>query len=161
MVHSVGGLMATSYTYDTDGTVSGVITEGTTSWNGSNAVWNSGGSLIAWPGLNTDTAVFGGGTAGTGAGTAGIVTVGSVLANGITFNTPNAGSYTLSGGTLTLDGASPTITVNSSTAAISSVLAGTVGMTKAGAGTLTLSGSSANMLTAWARRPVWMPWLMI
>lgn len=147
LLGSVGALKAVTYTYDTDGTISGVITEGTTSWNGSNAVWNSGSSLTAWPGLNTDTAVFGGGTAGTGAGTAGTVTVGAVLTNGITFNTPNAGSYTLSGGTITLDGASPTITVNSSTAAISSVLAGTVGMTKSGAGTLTLSGSSANTLT--------------
>lgn len=147
LANSVSGLMAATYTYDTDGTVSGVITEGTTGWNGSNAVWNSGSTLIAWPGLNTDTAVFGGGTAGTGAGTAGTVTVGSVLANGITFNTPNAGSYTLSGGTITLDGTAPTLTVNSATAVINSALTGTVGVTKAGTGALTLGGSTANTLT--------------
>lgn len=147
LASSVGALMATSYTYDTDGTASGVITEGTMGWNGTNAVWNNGGSLIAWPGLNTDIAIFGGGTAGAGAGTAGTVTVGSVLANGITFNTPNAGSYTLSGGTITLDGTTPTLTVNSATAVINSALAGTVGVTKAGAGALTLGGGSANTLT--------------
>ncbi len=147
LVNSAGGLMAVNYTYDTDGTVSGVITEGTLGWNGSNVVWNNGSSLIAWPGLNTDIAIFGGGTAGAGAGTAGTVTVGSVLANGITFNTPNAGSYALSGGTITLDGTSPTLTVNSAAAVINSALAGTVGMTKAGTGALTLGGSSANSLT--------------
>lgn len=147
LASSVGEVMATPYTYDTDGTASGVITEGTLGWNGTNAVWNSGGSLIAWPGQNTDIAIFGGGTAGAGAGTAGTVTVGSVLANGITFNTPNAGSYTLSGGTITLDGTTPTLTVNSATAVINSALAGTVGVTKAGAGALTLGGGNANTLT--------------
>ncbi|WP_395746380.1 beta strand repeat-containing protein [Prosthecobacter sp.] len=147
IVHSLGVAMAATYTYDTDGTVSGVITEGTTGWNGTNAVWNDGSSLSAWPGGNTDIAIFGGGTAGGGAGTAGTVTVGSVLANGITFNTPNAGSYTLSGGTITLDGTSPTITVNSATAVINSALTGTLGMTKAGAGALTLGGSGANSVT--------------
>ena len=80
LASSVVELMATSYTYDTDGTASGVITEGTLGWNGTNALWNNGGSLIAWPGLNTDIAIFGGGTAGAGVGTAGTVTVGSVLA---------------------------------------------------------------------------------
>lgn len=143
LVNSAGGVMAVNYTYDTDGAVSGVITEGTLGWNGSNVVWNSGGSLIAWPGGNTDIAIFGGGTAGT----AGTVTVSSVLANGIIFNTPNAGSYTLSGGTITLDGTSPTLTVNSATAVINSALAGTVGMTKEGTGALTLGGSSANTLS--------------
>ena len=140
LASSGAGVTAATYTYDTDGTVSGVITEGTLGWNGSNVVWNSGGSLIAWPGGNTDIAIFGGGTAGM----AGTVTVGSVLANGITFNTPNAGSYTLSGGTITLDGTSPTITVNSATAVINSALTGTEGMTKEGTGALTLGGSSAN-----------------
>ena len=147
LASSVVELMATSYTYDTDGTASGVITEGTLGWNGTNALWNNGGSLIAWPGLNTDIAIFGGGTAGAGVGTAGTVTVGSVLANGITFNTPNAGSYSLSGGTITLDGTTPTLTVNSATAVINSALAGTVGVTKAGTGALTLGGGTTNTLT--------------
>ena len=65
--------------------------------------------------------------------------------------TSSAANWILSGGspstsTLTLGGTAPTITVNAlgngKAATISAVLAGTAGMTKAGAGTLTLSGSN-------------------
>ncbi len=137
---------ADTYTYDTDNTAVGVITEGTIGWNTTNTVWNNGSGIFAWQNGLTDVAVFGGGTAGGGAGTAGAITVGSVLANGITFNTTHAGTYSLTGGTITLVGSSPTLTANVA-AAISSVLDGTNGMTKNGAGNLTLSGGTGNLLT--------------
>jgi len=62
---------------------------------------------------------------------------GTVYANGIIFDT--AGS--LSSGTITLAGTVPTIATNAN-GSISSVLAGTAGLTKSGAGTLTLTGSN-------------------
>jgi fibronectin-binding autotransporter adhesin len=74
-------------------------------------------------------------------------TIGS-LVFGDTFPFSAAG-WTVTGNILTLDGGSPTITVNplaaGKVATISSILAGTTGFTKSGAGTLVLSG--ANTLT--------------
>ncbi len=63
-------------------------------------------------------------------------------------DTATAGGWTLSGGTLTLDRTTgvPTITVNAlgtgKTATISSVITGSDGLTKDGAGTLVLSGAN-------------------
>ena len=71
-------------------------------------------------------------------GTAGIVNVGSVSADSITFATDG---YALQGGTITLIGAG-SITTGAGTDTISSALDGSVGLTKAGAGTLILSGSN-------------------
>lgn len=96
--------------------------------------WNSSipGNVV-WPNNSTSTAIF-----GAGSGTAGTVTVGTVTANGITFAAAGSGTYTLSSGTITLAGTTPTITANVN-ASIGSTLQGTNGLTKAGAGTLTLS----------------------
>ena len=73
-------------------------------WDG-----NVGDSDIAWPtNATTYTAVF-----GAGSGAAGTVTVGgAVTANAITFNPTGSGAYTLNGGTITLGGTTPTITMN-------------------------------------------------
>ncbi|MBB5036635.1 autotransporter-associated beta strand repeat-containing protein [Prosthecobacter dejongeii] len=136
------GLSAATLQYDSDGT--GNITDGNASgWNttATNKPWYDSTSMtyLAWPNTNADIAIFGGGISGT----AGSVAVGSVIANGILFNAPFAGSYTLSGGTITLDGTTPTITANVN-ATITSALAGSVGLTKNGTGTLTLSGAAAN-----------------
>jgi len=69
---------------------------------------------------------------------------GSVYANGITFTTGGS----LSGGTINLAGTTPGISVASSqTATISSLLAGSTGLIKGGAGTLTLNGTAANTFT--------------
>jgi hypothetical protein len=54
-------------------------------------------------------------------GAAGAIAVGTVNANGITFNAPGSGAYTLSGGTISLGGTTPTITANTN-AAIGSAL---------------------------------------
>lgn len=80
---------------------------------------------------------FGSGAITLGAGT--LTVSGSVTNKDMTF-APGSGSITLSGGTITL-APSATITVNNSSDTISSVLAG-IGssLTKAGSGTLTLSG---------------------
>jgi len=71
------------------------------------------------------------------------VTVGSVTANGLQFEAPGSGSYTLSGGTITLAGSTPTITVATKLSpTIGSILAGSSGLTKAGDGTLVLTATN-------------------
>ncbi len=61
-------------------------------------------------------------------------------------NTSSAAGWTLTGNTLTLAGATPSITVNAlggtKTATISAVVAGAAGLAKSGTGTLTLSAAN-------------------
>jgi len=108
-----GKSAAATLNYDNDGDNANGITDGNTSgWNttASNKPWydSISGTFVAWPNTNADIAVFGGGSSGT----AGNITVGTVTANGMTFNAPFAGTYALNGGTITLDGVAPTITTN-------------------------------------------------
>ncbi|MEK7949755.1 beta strand repeat-containing protein [Luteolibacter soli] len=128
---------AASVTYDADlGTIGAQDGSGL-GWNTTDAnLWN-GSANVTWPNTTADEIIF-----GAGSGAAGAVTVGTVNANKITLGTPGSGNYSLTGGTITLGGTTPTIAVNAD-ASITSVIAGTVGLTKTGAGTLTLSGSSA------------------
>ncbi|WGT61328.1 autotransporter outer membrane beta-barrel domain-containing protein [Variovorax paradoxus] len=125
---------ATLY-WDTTGTAAGLGGAGT--WDTTNAFWNTnatgtGGTASAWNNSNVDSAVF--------AGTAGTVSLGvPVTAGNLNFNVTG---YTLAGSTLTLAG-TPTLTTGLNvTATISSAIAGTAGVIKAGAGTLTLSGAN-------------------
>lgn len=110
---------------------------GTGTWNTSTANWRQPtdtGSAVTWPGTTTgaDRAIF--------AGTSGTVTLsGSLAANRLSFS---VGGYTLTGGTLGLDGAAPALSVTTGTATISSVITVTGGVTKTGAGTLVLSASN-------------------
>jgi fibronectin-binding autotransporter adhesin len=111
--------------------------DGPGTWSTSGTNWWNGAANVAWPNLTTSAALF-----GAGSGSAGTVTVsGSVTTNAITFNSAGSGSYTLTGGTIGLAGTTPTITANSS-GSIGSILAGSAGLTKAGAGTLFLSGAN-------------------
>ncbi len=71
-------------------------------------------------------------------GTSLVTVSGTVQVNSIAFN---GTGYTIAGTTLTLTGVGGNITVNAD-AAISAVLGGTVGLTKLGAATLTLSGAN-------------------
>ncbi len=88
----------------------------------------------------SDALHFGTATVGLGAGT--ITVSGEVSANSLTFGSAS-GAIILSGGTsITLDGTTPTITVNNANNTISSILAGSAGMTKEGSGMLTLSGTN-------------------
>lgn len=113
---------------------------GSGSWNLSDVTWNQSSDGLAgpfrpWNNVALDTAVFGG-AAGT------VALGGAINAGGLTFTTAG---YTLNGGTLTLSGTAPTITTNTSAGGISiieSVIAGTAGLTKAGGGTLQLSGNN-------------------
>ena len=131
------GVHAASLTWDitpgTVGTGNGSVTGGTGAWITTSTVGNwtadGGANNIAWVNANNDSAIFG--------GTAGTVTVTSITANSLTFNS----GYTVTGSTLTLAGTTPTITTSTS-ATVSSILAGTAGLVKAGTATLTLSASN-------------------
>ncbi len=117
---------------------------------GGTGTWSTGvnnwavteGTQGSGPQSSTTTLFFG--------NTAGTVTVsnGVNVAAGMTFSTDG---YTVTNSTITMtgaDAASNTITTAASVGAtISSQLAGSGGMTKAGAGTLTFGGSAANTLT--------------
>ena len=104
-------------------------TGGTGSWDNASGSWDATGGK---------TAVF--------AGSSGdAVTVGTVTAKkGITFSTTG---YTLSSGSIALADTSGlnTVTVDSGTATIASALTGSGGFTKAGSGTLTLSGDNNSL----------------
>jgi fibronectin-binding autotransporter adhesin len=109
----------------------GDVLGGTGDWNTTTANWNTGPQVV-WPSSGTaNEAVFD--------GTAGTVTVqaGGVTANKLTFNTTG---YTISGGSLTMNGTTPTFAIGSGSAIINSVIAGSAGFTKSGSGTLTLNG---------------------
>jgi len=127
---------AETYFWNANGT-SSPANGGTGTWDTTNTRWRevtNTGSAVAWPTAGTDTA------AAVFAGTAGTVTLsGSLEANSLTFNTTG---YTLSSGTLALVGSTPTISSTVAAATISSVIAGSAGVTKAGTGGLTLSGAN-------------------
>lgn len=122
--------------WDVNGTSLG--SGGTGTWNTTSAFWspnNDGvsGPYSAWNNAALDDAFFG--------GTAGTVTLGgAITAHNLTFQT---NGYSLTGGSLTLGGTTPTLSVTTGTATIDSPITSTNGLTKAGAGTLTLNGSNS------------------
>jgi fibronectin-binding autotransporter adhesin len=101
-------------------------------WDTSTALWLDGASPATWNNATPDQAVFG--ATGTGAvALAAPVTAGSL--------TINAAGYSISGSTLTLAGATPTITT-AADATISSTISGSSGLTKSGAALLDLTGAN-------------------
>jgi len=141
-----GSVGAADYTFYGSDTTIGANTGGgiSNNWLNNNLPFlTAGWSWTNWDATATDasnwTAVF--------SGTAGTVNVNtnsdsSVYVGGLRFTVAD---YTLSGGTLNLVGTGTTpatITASTGNTTISSVLAGTTGMTKAGSGQLTLSGNN-------------------
>jgi fibronectin-binding autotransporter adhesin len=126
--------------WDPNGTTPGYGGAGT--WNLTSSFWSPNtdgvsGPYTAWSNSTLNNAIFG--------STAGTVTLGGpITVSGLTFNTTG---YVLTGNTLTLAGAAPTVTVNAGTATINSVIAGSSGLIKAGGGTLTLTGTGINTFT--------------
>jgi len=111
---------------------------GAGTWSTTTSNWYNGSTNIAWPSSGTDNdAVFAGANGG-------IVTLGSaVTANDLTFKASN---YSLSSHfSLTLNGTTPTITIDPGlSVTINSLIAGSAGLYKAGAGTLLLASSGNN-----------------
>jgi len=128
---------AATYSWDGADTATSGAQGGAGTWDtNSTANWWNGAADVVWPlsSSGSDVAVF--------AGNPGTVTIsGGVAANQLVFNTTG---YSLTGGTLTLDGASPTVTVATGAAStIGSLIAGTGGLYKSGAGTLYLTGTAS------------------
>ena len=138
---SIGLLVCSPATAETvywDGTTTspdGISAGGFGTWD-LTTEWDTGTASLPWNNLGFDTAVFG--------GTSGTVSVsGSIAAGGLDFRTSD---YSLTGGTLTLGGAAPTITVGSGAlATIRSTLTGTGGVTKAGDGVLSLTANNSSL----------------
>ncbi|MBB3237327.1 autotransporter-associated beta strand repeat-containing protein [Phyllobacterium endophyticum] len=111
---------------------------GTGTWDTSASFWSPNGDGVsgpygAWSNGALDDAFFGGATAAT-------VNLGvPITVHNLTFDAST--TYTLTGSTLTLGGATPTITTNG-TATVNSMIAGSAGLTKAGAGALNLTGAN-------------------
>jgi len=136
------------YYFDTNGTASGF---GSTSsnWDASTTPdWTTDSTGVATPTAYTtttsDTVYFGTdvtayGYANTGSAT---VTVSNTQNVGNVYFGAQSGAITLSGGTLAFGATAGTLTTNNTADTISSILTGTAGLTKAGAGTLTLSGAN-------------------
>lgn len=129
---------AITLTWDGNGSTAPNPNGGSGTWDtNTTANWWDGALNVVWPALggNDDDAIF--------ADTAGTVTIaaGGVTADDLTFNTSG---YILSGGTLTLNGASSVLTTGAGvTATINSVInPGATGFSKAGAGTLVLGGAN-------------------
>ncbi len=128
-----------------DGGVVDILTDGNGASQGTSGTWDTtllnwdGGASphVAWNNSNNDTAVFG--------GTAGTVTLGAnITASGLTFNTTG---YAISGNTLTLTGTATINTATSVSATMNSIIAGSSGLLKSGAGTLIFSSTSNNTFT--------------
>jgi autotransporter-associated beta strand protein len=126
---------AATYTWAASGVAP--PSDGSGNWNSTGGTnWLTGSTYGAWGNTNADVAVF-----GVGSGAAGTITVGSVITNAITFNAAGSGSYLLSGGTISFQGTSPTITTASGVSAtIASSATSSAGLTTAGGGALTISG---------------------
>jgi fibronectin-binding autotransporter adhesin len=123
--------------WDINGT--GVDQGGTGTWNTTSLFWNSFNDGVTGPMDTWDNAAPGGDNAFF-MGMAGTVTLaGPMTVHDITFGTNN---YTLAGSTLTFTGTTPTINVTTGTSYIDSVVAGTQGITKSGAGGLWLRGAN-------------------
>ena len=137
--------------FDQNGATAGTGATGAAAWDTTNTFWVNAsspaiivaslsgttisglGTAAAYTFTNADVAYFIGGTAQT-------ITLGT----GVTLNGINDSvGETFTSNTLTLAGTAPSITVgNAKTTTISSILAGTVGMVKDGAGTLKLNGAN-------------------
>jgi len=122
--------------WDVNGTSLG--SGGTGTWNTTSPFWspnNDGvsGPYSAWNNAALYDAYFG--------GTAGTVTLGGAMtAHNLTFQTDG---YTLTGGSLTLGGTTPTLSVTAGNTTIGSSISSTSGLIKVGGGGLTLNGSGS------------------
>ena len=131
-IFSAGTAQAQALFWD-GATTSADADGGTGTWDTTTFNWDTaatGGADTTWSNAIPNSAIFG--------GTAGTVTLGeAITADSLQFDTTG---YIVTGNILTLSGNS-TVTANQD-AEIQSVVDGTSGLTKAGAGILTLSGTN-------------------
>ncbi|MBV6500122.1 MAG: hypothetical protein CJBNEKGG_02590 [Prosthecobacter sp.] len=141
-------LQAATYYWDADGNTSGNNIDGTGlggtgSWDTTLLNWWDTANLVAWPAASTDTAVFSGTYPTLGLPAANTVTLSSGISAGqLIFN---RSGYTLTGGDLTLVGASSGFYVQmGETVDVGTQVLGTEGLVKSGGGSLRLSSGGNN-----------------
>jgi autotransporter-associated beta strand protein len=144
-----GQALAIDYYWDSNGNTAGFgNTNGT--W-GASPFWSTSSAGTATPSLvattSGDTVIFGGTTTSLNYGNGAIaIAPGGVTTNSITYSAGQTTAINLgtTPNTITLAGTTPTITVNHPGAVqtISSPVAGSTGLIKAGVGVLTLSGAN-------------------
>ncbi len=122
----------TQLTWDDQGASPAKPADGPGSWDTSTALWSDGATDHIWNNSSDLEAIFGNNN-----GAAGTVTLGNLVADGVVFNPPGSGAYTLTSGTLTLSGTASIMTANTN-AIIASVLSSSSNATLNGNGTLTL-----------------------
>ena len=146
---------AATFYWDTDTSTSGnSILDGTNlggtgTWDTTTDNWwdGAGVSLVDWPNLNTDLAVFSGAYPANGIPVTNTVTLSTgLITNGLSFL---RSGYVLTGGDLTLAGTNPGIRINlGESATITSPLSGTNGLTLSGGGSLRLTGNNSGLTGA-------------
>jgi len=137
---SASTALAQTLYWDLNGNAAGAGTTPTGTWNTSTANWttSSAGTTATTTYTSGANAIFSAGTNATGTFTvtvSGTQNVGSI--------TIEEGTPTFTGGTINFSDATPDFTVGTGrTATVASIVSGTTGLTKAGAGTLILSGAN-------------------
>lgn len=145
LIASSGPASAADFYWDVDGTDVGNVVDGTNlggtgTWNLGNTNWwpVPAGALTTWGNTSADHAIFTDAFPSLGIPTAHTVTLsGTLTANKLSFL---RSGYTLTGGTLTLAGTTPTLHANlGESAIIESLIAGTGGLVKTGGGSIRLN----------------------
>jgi len=141
-------LQAATYYWDTDAdttgnNIDGTGLGGTGTWDTLLPKWWDATNLVAWPVASTDTAVFSGAFPALGLAAPKTVTLESgISANQLIFN---RSGYTLTGGDLTLAGASAGFYVQmGETVDMATQILGSSGLVKSGGGSLRLSNGGNN-----------------
>jgi len=132
---------AANVMWDSD-TVTVGAQDGAGTWDTATANWTNGTANVVWPNTTADTA-----TIGAASGAAGTITVsGTITLNKIQFNAPSSGNYTISGGTLSFGGTTPTLAFAAAllSPTVTSVLTGSSGLTFGGNSS---SGGSSSTIT--------------
>lgn len=134
---------AASLTWDGNSTTAPNPSNNSGAWDTTTTNWWDGSSNVLWPTTGTDNdAAFS--VAPTSSTSTVTIASGGVTAHNLTFATTASGNqYNITGDTLTLNGTAPTISIGTNmTSQISSVIDGSDGLTKSGAGGLILSGAN-------------------
>jgi len=148
LVCQLESTQAASFYWDTDTSTAGNNVDGTGlggagAWDLTTSNWWNGAALALWPNTSADTAIF-------SAPMALLPTLRTVtLSSGITAGQLSflRSGYTLTGGSLTLAGSSPTLRASlGESVTINSQILGTGGLTMLGGGTIRL-GNNANAYT--------------
>jgi autotransporter-associated beta strand protein len=130
----------TSVFWNSSATFNGSVQDGGGTWNATSTNFSDGTANYNWVNGTTLNATFGVNSSSP----AGTVTLGTnITTTNLTFNSGSSGNYTIAGGGFTLTLSPGTVITTNANATISAPISiSSVGIIKAGTGTLTLSGNN-------------------